>query len=142
MAVKFINFLKRLIFKTCYCFWMFWNKLTVHVSHVRISQKVKGISTWNLQHITFIWRQILADFQICISVPLSALTDNSQLLRVQWFWRVRLGNRFSVFIFFQHKAHAQRNVNKRLVQVDHFAIIKRWVNLTQTLDLLLSLWTP
>ena len=31
---------------------------------------------WNLHHIVFIWRQkILADFQICISVPLSSFVN-------------------------------------------------------------------
>ena len=40
------------------CLWSFWifvNKL--HISHVRISQKVKGVLMWNLQHIIFISRR-------------------------------------------------------------------------------------
>ena len=32
-------------------------KQTFHKSQVRISQKVKGIFIWNLQHIIFIWRR-------------------------------------------------------------------------------------
>ena len=37
---------------------MFLNvwKQTDHITHVRISQKVKGVLMWNLQHIIFIWR--------------------------------------------------------------------------------------
>ena len=46
-------------------------KQTFHISHMRISQKVKGILMWNVQQIIFIWRQILVDCQICISIPLS-----------------------------------------------------------------------
>ena len=36
---------------------MFLNvcKQTFHITHVRISQKVKGVSMWNLQHIILIW---------------------------------------------------------------------------------------
>ena len=38
---------------------MFLNvyKQTFHISHVHISQKVKGVLIWNLQHIIFIWRR-------------------------------------------------------------------------------------
>ena len=38
---------------------MFLNvcKQTFHICHVRISQQVKGILIWNLQHIIFIWRR-------------------------------------------------------------------------------------
>ena len=32
-------------------------KQTFHISHLRVSQKVKGILMWNLQHIIFIWRR-------------------------------------------------------------------------------------
>ena len=31
-------------------------KQTFHISHVHISQKVKGVLMWNLWHIIFIWR--------------------------------------------------------------------------------------
>ena len=50
---------------------MFLNvcKQTFLISYMRISQKAKGVLMWNLQHIIFMWRQIFADFQICISVP-------------------------------------------------------------------------
>ena len=52
---------------------MFLNvcKQTFHTSHVRISQKVKGI--WNVKSSTYYFymkTKILADFQICISIPL------------------------------------------------------------------------
>ena len=41
------------------------------VSHLCIAQKVKGVLMWNLSHIIFHTKmKILADFQICISVPL------------------------------------------------------------------------
>ena len=53
---------------------MFLNvcKQTFHILHVRISQKLKSVLIWNLQHNIFnIKTKILADFQICISVPLT-----------------------------------------------------------------------
>ena len=59
LPVKFVKFLKSRLF-----FFFFF-----HISPAGISQKVKGILMWNLQHIAFIWRQILADLEICISVP-------------------------------------------------------------------------
>ena len=41
------------------------------MSHVRVSQKVKDVLLKNYQHINFhIKTKILADFKICISVPL------------------------------------------------------------------------
>ena len=66
-----------LIFNIFCCFWIFLN-----VSHVRISQKVKVVLMWNLQHILLIWRERerekerereRVDFQICISVPLKCI---------------------------------------------------------------------
>ena len=38
---------------------MFLNvcKNTFHISHVRISQKVKGVLMWNFRHLVFIWRR-------------------------------------------------------------------------------------
>ena len=48
---------------------MFVSKL--HICHVCISQKVKGVLLSNLQHHYFVIKtKILADVQICISVPL------------------------------------------------------------------------
>ena len=32
------------------------SKQTFHTPHVHMSQKVKGVLMWNLQHIIFIWR--------------------------------------------------------------------------------------
>ena len=46
-------------------------KQTFHTSHVHISQKVKGVLMWNLQHnYLYMKTKILTDFDICISVPL------------------------------------------------------------------------
>ena len=52
---------------------------TFHISHVCISQKVKGALMENVQHIIFIMKtKILAYFQICISVPLNTgMTDKT-----------------------------------------------------------------
>ena len=48
--------------------------VTFHISDEHISQKVKGVLMWNLRHIIFYMKtKILADFQICISVPLRAI---------------------------------------------------------------------
>ena len=57
-----------------------------HESHVHISQRVKIALMRNLQHTLFRWRRrygdegmetkVLADFQICISVPLSILREH------------------------------------------------------------------
>ena len=53
--VKFVNFLKiSLIFNIFYCLHILC-KQTFHLSQLRISQRVKGVLMWNLQHI-FIWR--------------------------------------------------------------------------------------
>ena len=43
-------------------------KQAFHVSHGHLSQKVKGVLMWDLHHMT---TKILADSQICISVPLA-----------------------------------------------------------------------
>ena len=50
---------------------MFLNvcKETFHISHVRISQKVKGVLMWNLRHIIFIWRQRYWQIFKCALVP-------------------------------------------------------------------------
>ena len=46
-------------------------KQTFHISYMRLSQNVKSVLMRNIWHIIFMWRRrILADFQICISVPL------------------------------------------------------------------------
>ena len=51
---------------------MFLNacKHAFHISHMHISQKVKGVLMWKLQHIVF-KTKIFADLQICISIPLN-----------------------------------------------------------------------
>ena len=38
---------------------------------MRISQKVKDVLMWNLQHSFHMKTKIFTDFQICISVPLT-----------------------------------------------------------------------
>ena len=54
--MKFVKFLKNwLIFNIFYCFWMFVNKLFTYITCAYL--KKKGILTWNLQYIDFIWRQ-------------------------------------------------------------------------------------
>ena len=53
---EFVNLLEsRLFFNIFQCFWTFVKK-TFHIFHVSISQKVKGVLMWNLQHIIFIRR--------------------------------------------------------------------------------------
>ena len=58
MTVKFvINFFKyRLIFYIFYYFWMFVNDFS-HTYTLRISENVKDVLMWNLQHIVFILRR-------------------------------------------------------------------------------------
>ena len=70
--MKFVNFLKsRLIFNIFVLLFLNVCKQTFHISHVRISQKLKGVFMRNRKHIIFIMKtKILADFQICIGVPL------------------------------------------------------------------------
>ena len=45
---------------------------TFYISHLCISQNVKGFLMWHLRHF-YSKTKILADFQICISVPLSSI---------------------------------------------------------------------
>ena len=45
-------------------------KQTFHISHVRISQKVKGFNVKSLTYYFHMKTNIVAGFQICISVPL------------------------------------------------------------------------
>ena len=46
-------------------------KQSFQISHVRVSQNVKGVLMFNLRHIIFTRRQIY--WQVCISVPLKEL---------------------------------------------------------------------
>ena len=46
----------RLIFNIFYLFLNVY-KQSFHTSHVRTTQKVKGVLMWNRHHIIFIWRQ-------------------------------------------------------------------------------------
>ena len=58
-------------------------KQTFHISHERISQKLNGVLIWNLEHTwpighgTYYFNiktNVLADFQIGISVPLRTIS--------------------------------------------------------------------
>ena len=68
--MKFVNFLKsRLIFSIFYCFWMFVNKPFTYIMYACIKSK----RCFNVKSSTYHFytkKEILADFQICISVPL------------------------------------------------------------------------
>ena len=85
---------------------MFLNvcKQILHISHVRISQKVKGVLMWNLQHIFLHMKtKILADFQICISAPLIIKANWCQLSDNK-FWNERqlvspIYNQFDLYNF-------------------------------------------
>ena len=69
---------------------MFLNvcKQTFHISHMSISRKVKGVLMSNLQHYVHMKAKILADFQICISVPLRTPLDGC-------FWGFINENKFA-----------------------------------------------
>ena len=62
-------------------------KQTVHLSHVRTTQKVKGVLTWNLQHNYFhMQARILTNFQFCISVPLTMKIIENRFWKGQRPW--------------------------------------------------------
>ena len=68
--MKFGNFLKtRLIFILVFCFWMFVNKLT-YTSRSHISKCKRCFSVKSLTYYFHVKTKLLAEFQICISVPL------------------------------------------------------------------------
>ena len=68
--MKFANFLKiRLIFNICYCFWMFVNKLFTY-PRVHISKNKRCFNMKSSTYYFYMKTKILADFQICDSVPL------------------------------------------------------------------------
>ena len=74
--MKFVNFNGRLIpllLNVC--------KLTFHIPHVRATQKIKVVLMRNLQHYFHMKTKILADFQVCVSVPLKTYYKRAQ--RVQ-----------------------------------------------------------
>ena len=51
-------------------------KQTLHISRVRITQKVNAVIIWNLQHIIFyVKTKIAVDFQICMRLPLNYCCD-------------------------------------------------------------------
>ena len=69
--MKFVNFLKsRLIFSIFYCFWMFVNKRCRYL----MCGYLKKWKCFNVKSSVYYFHKkakILADFQICISVPLN-----------------------------------------------------------------------
>ena len=60
---------------------MFLNvcKETFHISHVLISQKVKGVLMWNLRHIIFIWIQRYWQIFKCALVRLKVFFSQDNL---------------------------------------------------------------
>ena len=97
MPVKFVNFLKsRIIFKLNIQLFLKVFKHTFHLSHVCISQKVKGVLMQNLQHTIFRWRQrywqifksTLVYLQMLKSFPLFIFYFHSAryFLKLQPFW--------------------------------------------------------
>ena len=106
---------------------MFLNvcKQTFHISHVRISQKVKGVLMWDPQHIISIWRrrywQIFKSALVYLYVKglnivlkqrfhdvitFAALQIFFSVLLLKWgikptrFWNSSLNLMFSIFSFF------------------------------------------
>ena len=53
---------------------------TFHISHVRISHKVKGFNVKCSTYYFHMETKILADFQICISVPLNQIAGSTNNL--------------------------------------------------------------
>ena len=69
MSVKFVILLKsRLIFILFYSFWMFVNK---NISRMHISKRKRCFSGKSSTFYFLVKTTALADFQICISVPIS-----------------------------------------------------------------------
>ena len=89
----FLNFLKsRLILNIIYCFWMFVNKLCAHISKSKRYFNVKS-STYYFHTKT----NILADFQIHISVPLIVSISVKQTLLNKYIFKhlsMATGNSF------------------------------------------------
>ena len=77
LPMKFVNFLKsRTIFNIFYCFWMFVNKLFTYLrcAYLRKCFNVKSSTRYfNMK------TKILADFQICISLPLMNTQNHSYI---------------------------------------------------------------
>ena len=68
--VKFVNFLKsRIILNLFYCFWMFVNTFP-HVSRAHISKSKRCFNVKSSAYYFHMTTIIMADFQICISLPL------------------------------------------------------------------------
>ena len=72
------------------------SKKAFYISHVLLSQKVKGVIMWNVQHIYVqMIIKIWADFQICISVPLRPMVKSNQYKILQSslvVWQRQLDN--------------------------------------------------
>ena len=98
LPAKFVNFLKsRLIFNIFYCFWMFVNKLFTYLTWAYLrKQKV-----FNVKSSTYYFHmktKALADFQICISVPLT-FTEKASI----YFFLLFVTNRI-LFVLFYFKS--------------------------------------
>ena len=73
---KFAFFLKiRLIFNIFYCFRMFVNK-HLHISGMHISKSKRCYNVIPSVHYFYVKTELLAVFQICISVPLRAVFED------------------------------------------------------------------
>ena len=71
-------------------------KQTFHISHLRISQNVKGVLMWNLRITVFMWRQRY--WEIFISEPLISW-DKTKILHALDFTCFSSANRFNSLVF-------------------------------------------
>ena len=95
---SFANFLKSRLIFNIYYFWM----LTFHISHVRahVSQSKRCFNVKSSTYYFPMKTKILADFQICISVPSSSNCLN-KLNKVKRLCFISFKNKILVlFIFF------------------------------------------
>ena len=79
LPLKFVSSLKSRLIFNIYHFWMFVNKLFACLTCAYLKSK----SFFNVEFWTYYFHiktKILADFQICISVPLSPLPENPTTL--------------------------------------------------------------
>ena len=77
-------------------------KQNFHISHVRISEKVKDVLMWNLWHIIFKWRrrywQIFKSALVCLSI-LFALTI--MIIGTMVKFRTNYWSKLHNFIFYR-----------------------------------------
>ena len=78
--MKVVNLLKsRLIFNIFYCFGMFVNKIS-HISRAHISKSKMYFNVKSSTYYFHMKTKTLADFEMCISVPLILATAYSHKL--------------------------------------------------------------